>query len=164
MSSSSLRYLIIAYITTNRGSTSGNRKPDAGTQVGVRGPSTISLAVAVNVTTLPPRVFASSTMLSSWSITGAVVSVMVTVNVIVVTALPSLSLTSQLTVVVPLGNRKPDAGTQVGVRGPSTISLAVAVNVTTLPPRVFASSTMLSQLVDNRSSCVCNGYCKCHRR
>ena len=33
-------------------------------------------------------------------------SVMVTVNVIVVTALPSLSLTSPLTVVVSTGNRK----------------------------------------------------------
>ena len=76
-------------------------------------------------------------------VSGAVVSVMVTVNVIVVAALPSLSLTSQLTVVVPTGKRMPDAGTQVGVRGPSTMSLAVAVNVTTLPPRVFASSTML---------------------
>ena len=64
---------------------------------------------------------------------------------------------------VPTGKRLPDAGTQVGVRGPSTMSLAVAVNVTTLPPRVFASATMLASWSITRSSCVCNGYCKCHR-
>ena len=72
--------LIIGYIKLTVVVPTGKRLPDAGTQVGVRGPSTMSLAVAVNVTTLPPRVFASATMLASWSITGAVVSIMVTVK------------------------------------------------------------------------------------
>ena len=39
---------------------------------------------------------------------------------------PPLSVTEQLTVVVPSGNVLPDAGVQLGVRGPSSASLAVA--------------------------------------
>ena len=40
------------------------------------------------------------------------------------------SVARQVTVVVPTGKVDPEAGVQVGVSGPSTLSVAVAENVT----------------------------------
>lgn len=54
---------------------------------------------------------------------------------------PSLSVTVQLTGVVPSGNVEPDAGEHVGVGAiGSSASVAVAVNVTTAPDALVASA------------------------
>src|SRR5206468_12549906 len=78
--------------------------------------------------------------------TGAVVSTTVTVKV----ADPVLSLLSvaeQVTVVTPSGKVLPDGGVQVAVIEPSTVSVAVAVNVTTAPSLPVFSTRRSSELV-----------------
>ncbi len=67
----------------------------------------------------------------------------VTVTVkLAVPVLPAASVAVQLTVVGPTGNRDPEAGTQAGVRAPSTSSVALAVNVTTAPVGPVAGTVM----------------------
>ena len=61
---------------------------------------------------------------------GGVVSCTVIVKVSVA-VLPALSVAVHVTVVIPSGKVLPDGRLQVGVMGPSTASLAVAVYVTT---------------------------------
>src|SRR5262245_11043910 len=56
--------------------------------------------------------------------------------------LPLVSAAEQSTVVVPIGNVLPDAGSHVTGRGPSIRSTAVAVNVTTAPGGVVAVVVM----------------------
>src|SRR5512136_3465016 len=61
-------------------------------------------------------------------------------------ALPWFSAASvavQVTVVVPTGNVAPEAGLQTGVRTPSTLSKAVAVNMTTAPDASVAGTLIL---------------------
>ena len=101
-------------------------------QVVVREPSTVSVAVAVNVTTAPAELVASVVISAGTVTTGAVVSTTVTVKV-GVPVLSLLSVAEQVTVVTPSGKILPDAGVQGGVIEPSTVSVAVAVNVTTAP-------------------------------
>ena len=60
-------------------------------------------------------------------ITGAVVSTRTTVTVKLFWALlPWESVALQVTIVGPTGNLLPEAGLQVGVSGPSTLSFALA--------------------------------------
>src|SRR5882762_10417485 len=61
---------------------------------------------------------------------------------VAVAVLPALSLALQLTVVVPIGNRLPDAGVQVTGTSPSTVSVAEAVKVTTAPAGLVASTVI----------------------
>ena len=105
--------------------------PDAGVQTGVIEPSTVSVAVAVNVTTAPLGPVASAVISAGTVTTGAVVSTTVTVKS-ADPVLPAVSVAEQVTVVGPSAKVLPDAGVQTGVIEPSTVSVAVAVNVTTL--------------------------------
>ena len=57
--------------------------------------------------------------------------------------LPCESVAEQSTVVVPSGKVEPEAGEQETGTGPSTISVAVAVKVTTAPDGPVASTVML---------------------
>ena len=70
--------------------------------------------------------------------TGSVVSTTVTVK-LADPVLPALSVAEQVTVVGPSANVLPDAGVETGVIEPSTVSVAVAVNVTTAPAELVAS-------------------------
>jgi hypothetical protein len=67
-------------------------------------------------------------------ITGGVVSRSVTVTVkLALPVLPAWSVAVQVTEVVPSGKVEPEDGLHVGVSAPSTLSFAVAVNVTAFP-------------------------------
>jgi hypothetical protein len=57
--------------------------------------------------------------------------------------LPDLSVAEQDTTVEPMAKVEPEAGVQVGLMTPSTLSSAVALNVTTAP-RGTAASTVMS--------------------
>ena len=57
---------------------------------------------------------------------------------------PPLSVTVQLTVVVPIGNVEPDGGTHTAAIEPSCGSLPFAVNVTTAPSALVANLVMLA--------------------
>jgi hypothetical protein len=73
---------------------------------------------------------------------GAVVSLIVILK-LPDAILPRVSVAEHATVVVPSGKVEPEAGVQVTGREPSTMSVAVAVKVTTLPEELVASSVML---------------------
>ena len=64
-----------------------------------------------------------------------------------VAVFPFESEAEQLTKVVPIVNVEPEDGVQVGVIEPSTLSVAVAVNVTTAPDGPVASIVMLAGTV-----------------
>ena len=98
----------------------------------------MSVAVAVNVTTAPAELVASVVISAGTVTTGSVVSRTVTVKV-ADPVLPAVSVAEQVTVVGPSGKVLPDAGVQTGVIEPSTVSVAVAVNVTTAPAELVAS-------------------------
>jgi hypothetical protein len=110
---------------------------EAGLQVGVIEPSTISEAEAVNVTTAPLGPVALTVMLAGTATTGGVFCSTVTEKV-PVAVFSALSVAEQDTVVVPSGNVEPDAGVHVTGTEPSTRSDAEAVNVTTAPPALVA--------------------------
>jgi hypothetical protein len=109
-----------------------NDDPDAGVQLTARGPSTASFAEAANDTTAPDALVASVVMFAGSVSVGGAESRTVTVNV-PEPVFPRVSEAVHVTVVVPIGNVEPDAGEHVGVIEPSTVSLAVAVKVTTAP-------------------------------
>ena len=123
-----------------------NVEPEAGVQVTVREPSTRSVAVAVNVATLPDALIASKVILAGSVSVGAVVSLTVTVKD-ADPVLPAASVAEQFTVLVVIGNVEPEAGVHVTGTGPSTLSVAVTVNVTTLPDAEVASEVMLEGTV-----------------
>jgi hypothetical protein len=116
-------------------------EPDAGTQTGVIAPSTVSLAVALKLTTAPDEEVASSVMSDGTLISGSVVSCTITLND-ADALLPAASVAVQVTVVVPIGKVEPDGGVQTGVIAPSTVSLAVAVKFTSAPDGPVASAVM----------------------
>jgi hypothetical protein len=116
----------------------GKTEPDAGTQVGVRVPSTMSVADAVKVIVFPLVLVASWVMFAGTVTVGAVVSCTVMVNELE-PVLPALSVTEQVTVVVAIGKVEPEGGVQVGVREPSTMSVADAVKVIVFPLALVAS-------------------------
>ena len=65
--------------------------------------------------------------------------------------LPAVSVAEQVTVVGPSAKVLPDAGVQTGVIEPSTVSVAVAVNVTTAPLGPVASAVMSAGTVTTGS-------------
>jgi hypothetical protein len=90
------------------------------------------------LTVAPAALVASSS--NGWNGTlrkGAFVSCTVTVNVRVA-VLPRVSEAEHVTEVGPKGNCDPDGGLHVTGRGPSTLSLAVAVKVTMAPAELVA--------------------------
>lgn len=76
------------------------------------------------MTAAPPVLVASAVMSAGTVITGGVLSVTMTRNVVVATC-PVESLDVQVTVVDPIGNDAPDAGLHVTGRTPSTASIAL---------------------------------------
>jgi hypothetical protein len=108
-----------------------NVEPEAGTQLTITEPL-LSVAVAVNVTLLllqrPESVLAA--MFDGQVITGACVSLIVTVNE-QFAVLAEVSVAVQLTVLVPIRKVDPDDGTQLTLGDPQ-LSLAVALKVTLL--------------------------------
>jgi hypothetical protein len=120
----------------------GNVAPDGCEQVGVTGPSTTSIAVAVYVTTAPAVDVAAATIAPGTLSTGGVVSATTTTKLAGGLLLPCASVAVQLTVVEPSGKVAPDGMEQFGVTGPSTTSFAVAVYVTTAPVGDVASTVI----------------------
>jgi hypothetical protein len=87
----------------------GKVSPEFASQVGVSAPSTLSRAEALKLTAAPDEPVASAVMSAGTVTTGGVVSCTVTLKL----ALPVLlwvSVAVQLTVVVPIGKVKPEAG------------------------------------------------------
>ena len=119
----------------------GNVEPEAGVHVTGREPSTRSVAVAVNETTLPAELVASNVILDGNVSVGAVVSLTVMVKD-PVPVLLAASVAEQFTVVVAIGNVEPEAGVHVTGTGPSTLSVAVAVYVTAAPDGPVASAVI----------------------
>src|SRR5262245_1483490 len=117
-----------------------NVVPEAGVQTGVIEPSTMSVAVAVNVTLAPAELIASAVIVAGTTNTGSVVSRIYTLKWLVA-VLPRVSLDEQMTWVVPMPNVLPDSGRQLTDRTPSTRSDAVgSVYVTIAPPGPVASA------------------------
>jgi hypothetical protein len=111
-----------------------NVEPEAGVQLEVETASSGSLALNVYVTALPLRPVASAVIFAGTVISGGVLSVTTTLNVLVASC-PDRSLALQVTSVVPIGNDDPDAGEHVTGRSPSTASVAIGfAKVTTLLP------------------------------
>jgi hypothetical protein len=110
---------------------SANSDPDAGLHATFAiGPSTASVAVGTEYVTVEPLgAFASTvTFAGTPEKTGGVVSVKLTVTVNdAVPRFPCASVALQVTVVVPTGNKAPDAGMQLVGNWPSTLSTALAV-------------------------------------
>ena len=104
--------------------------------------STLSVAVAMKVTTAPPGPVASAVMLPGTFTVGGVVSCTVTVNE-PEAWLPESSVAVQLTVVVPMGKTLPDGGKHETLTFVSTRSLAEAEKVTTAPEGPVAGVVML---------------------
>ena len=119
----------------------GNVEPEAGVHVTGREPSTKSDAVAVNVTTRPAELVASNVILAGSESVGAVVSLTVMVKD-PDPVLLAASVAEQFTVVVVIPNVEPEAGMHVTGTVPSTLSVAVAVYVTTAPDGPVASAVI----------------------
>src|SRR5207253_2816747 len=58
--------------------------------------------------------------------------------------LPCASVAEQVTVVTPLGKEEPEAGVQFTVTEPSTMSVAVAVKGTGVPPPPLEGKTIVA--------------------
>ena len=121
-------------------------KPEAGEQVVVSAPSTISEAEAVKVTSAPVEPVASFVMFAGTVIIGEVVSSTVTVNE-PLSVLSAESVVEQVTVVVPIAKVEPEAGEQVVANAPSTMSEADALKVAVAPDEPVASFVMLAGTV-----------------
>ena len=120
-----------------------NVEPEAGTQLTVRVPSTVSEAVAVKRPTAPPAEVASRVMSPGSTKTGAWVSLTVTLKVLLA-LLPRVSCAEQVTVVLPIGNVAPETGKHPTTRLPSTVSVADGfVKLTTAPLAPVASVVTL---------------------
>src|SRR2546425_10355694 len=88
---------------------SGNVEPDRGEQDADNGPSTVSVACAVNVARAPPGPVASRVMLAGTVTSGAVVSRTVTVNV-AGAAFPWAALALESRRAGPRGGTEPGGG------------------------------------------------------
>jgi hypothetical protein len=100
--------------------------PDAGTQLTSTLPSTISVALAANVTARPDGAVARLVMSAGTVIAGGVVSRTVTEIAFGGDVLPVASVAEQFTAVVPMTNVLPDAGAQSTATEPLTMSVALA--------------------------------------
>src|SRR6185436_4825468 len=115
----------------------------AGEQVTASVPSTMSLAEAVKLATVPAALVASIIILAGQVTVGGVVSWTLTVKV-QVPVLPWASVEEQVTVVVPIAKVLALAGEQVTASVPSTMSLAEAVKLATVPAALVASIIILA--------------------
>jgi hypothetical protein len=117
-----------------------NVEPEAGEQFTGSVPSTASVAVGFAYVTTAPMDDVPLTMTSAGTplITGAVVSLTVTVND-ALELLPRVSCAVQWTVVMPSANREPDAGAQLTVAA-SSGSEDVTAYDTVAPPAPEASA------------------------
>jgi hypothetical protein len=120
--------------------------PLAGEQVVAMLPSTRSVAEAVNVYVAPLVRVASTVAFAGTVMTGAVVSLTVTVNDAVL-RLPCASVAAQVTAVGPNGKVDPLAGVQVAAIGPSSASVPKAVKVKGAPAVLVASTVALGGTV-----------------
>ena len=111
-----------------------NSDPLVGLQLGVSAPSALSLAVTANVPIAPPGTVVVRFIGPGTTMTGAVLSISVTVTgSVALPVLPAASVEEHETVVVPTANFVPDAGEHVIAGEASTLSLTVAVYVTATP-------------------------------
>jgi acyl dehydratase len=117
----------------------GKTDPLAGVQSTAMFPSTVSLAVALNVKIAPAGLVACTVAFGGRVKTGAVVSCTVTVKLLVPT-FPRPSVAVHVTVVAPNGNVAPLAGEQVVAMAPSMLSVADVLNVTVAPAGPVASA------------------------
>src|SRR4030067_756333 len=115
--------------------------PETGAQVGVNEPSTTSDAEAVKVTTAPEGPVASTVVPGGTITVGAVVSCTVTMKLLL-PVFRLASVASQLTVVSPIAKVEPETGVQSVVNGPSTISNAEVIKLTTAPEGPVASTVV----------------------
>src|SRR5205809_6654310 len=111
--------------------------PEAGVELTVTSPSTISSALAVKVTTAPAALVASAVMSAGTVIAGGVMSRTVTVK-LPVALLPCASVAVAFTVVVPSAKVLPEEGVELTATVPSTISGAVAAQGTSAPAALVA--------------------------
>jgi hypothetical protein len=113
----------------------GKLLPEDGLHVGVSGPSTLSFALAEKVTLVPDGFGVLTLKLPGTLTTGGVWSTRFTVTLkLALPVFPCESVAVQVTFVVPTGKLLPEDGLQEGVSGPSTLSFALAENVTVVPP------------------------------
>src|SRR5687767_1172558 len=98
--------------------------PDAAVQIGTTGPSTRSIAVALNSACAPDADVAIRSIRPGSESAGAVVSRTRTVNPVDVT-LPARSRAAHCTGLSPSGKTVPDAGLHDTATLPSTASLAI---------------------------------------
>src|SRR3989442_940577 len=92
--------------------------PEAGTQIDVSEPDTVSVALAVKATTAPLGPVASTRLGAVMVTTGGVVSATVTVK-LAFAALPCVSVAVHVTVVSPMGKVAPEMGVQATVAASS---------------------------------------------
>src|ERR1043165_1351557 len=100
--------------------------PLAGAHTTGTGPSKLSMAVTVYVTTAPDALVASAVTDPGALMTGGCVSPTVTRNESV-EMLPEESVARHCTSVTPSGKSAPEIGSQLACTSPSTLSVAVAV-------------------------------------
>jgi hypothetical protein len=106
----------------------GNVEPDTGAHVTWTVPSTVSVAVGVGQEAGAPPGPTASLKISGVLLTiGAVVSTVCTANSLGVAGFPAVSVAVHVTVVLPTGNRLPDAGAQLTGSVPSTISVPIGL-------------------------------------
>jgi hypothetical protein len=113
-------------------------EPETSEQVGISEPSTVSIAEAVKLTVTPAALVASLKIFAGTAITGAIVSRTVTVKE-ALPVFPRASVAEQVTVVAPIAKIEPEAGEQIGVNTPLTVSVADDVKVTVAPAALVAS-------------------------
>jgi hypothetical protein len=119
----------------------GKTVPAAGLLLVLTAPLTKSVALVLKVTVAPVGPVASTVMFDGTVITGAVVSMTVTVKVWLA-VLPAASLALVVTVVVPSGKTVPEAGLLLVLTAPLTKSLALVLKVTVAPLAAVASTVM----------------------
>jgi hypothetical protein len=123
-----------------------NVEPEAGAHFTATVTSTLSLADGLNVATAPVAFVAVTVMFAGTETIGAVVSITATMNDAVL-AWPPLSVALQATVVLPRRNVDPLAGAQIAATGPSTRSIADALNVATAPEASTAETVTVAGTV-----------------
>jgi hypothetical protein len=113
----------------------GKVLPEDGLQLTGTGPSTLSFALAENVTLVPEVLGVFTLKLAGTLTTGGVWSTRFTVTLkLALPVLPWESVAVHVTFVVPIGKVLPEDGLQLTGSGPSTLSFALAENVTAVPP------------------------------
>ena len=114
--------------------------PDVALQTAAIGPCSRSLPIALNVTAAPAALVAGVVMFAGGANVGALL-VTVTENEVVALS-PPLSVTVQLTVVVPTAKVEPDTGTHAAGSAPSSTSVPDTAKVAAAPRADVAGVVM----------------------